>query len=689
MRVLAQRTKNLLYRDLYDLIPIYLGCHSPPARPCPVRVIYGQCHQTRRITTTTRRPSALATESNPIARHDHSLIDAQAKLPLACPGCGAPTQTLHNGHAGYYTLGRTSVRNYTSPKRASEQEVVKHALGNVPESLRQQLGIDVLTGEELSKEGSRLHTYTNIRCIESNEAENKMDQTPICDRCHNLLHYHSGESIAHPSLESIQDTISESPHKHNHIYHILDAADFPMSLVAGIHRQLSFAHLRTRNRRSKTLHWDKGKTWDMSFVITRSDLLAPKKEQVDTMMPKILEILRDALGKTGEDVRLGNVRCVSAKRGWWTKSVKEKISKEHGGNWLVGKVNVGKSSLFEVVFPKGSVELDIDKLRGERNIAVSKVPTAAPASFGASSMDVEEPDSKDMFTDHYQDTSSLLPPAQPETKFPIMPLISDLPGTTASPIRVPFGNGRGELIDLPGLERSTIETCVKPENRLDLVMKRRIVPERIVMKPGSSLLLGGGLIRITPKTPDLIFMAHAFVPIETHLTSTRKAEAIQNGQRESGIRSIFDPASKSLVSSAGTFELDCDSTKAHAGPLTRRDAVGLKTDRLPFIVYSTDILIEGVGWVELVAQVRRKKVAELIDEDDALTTLETPKSMFPQVEVFSPKGAFIGQRRTLGAWLIGGPDGKPSQKNAKGRPRASMKNARNRRPRGIPSNSGL
>jgi hypothetical protein len=162
MRVLTQRTKNLLYRDLYDLIPIYLGCHTPLAPSSPIREIYRQCHhQTRRITTTTRRPSALATESNPIAHHDNSLIDAQAKLPLACPGCGAPTQTLHKGDAGYYTLGRTSVRNYTSPKRASEQEVVKHAMGNVPESLRQQLGIDVLTGEGSSKEGFRLHTLTS------------------------------------------------------------------------------------------------------------------------------------------------------------------------------------------------------------------------------------------------------------------------------------------------------------------------------------------------------------------------------------------------------------------------------------------------------------------------------------------------------------------------------------------------
>lgn len=519
-----------------------------------------------------------------------------------------------------------------------------------------------------------------------------MDQTPICDRCHNLLHYHTGESISHPSLQAIEDTISQSPHKHNHVYHILDAADFPMSLVTGIQRQLSFAHLRTKNRRSKSLHWDKGKTWDMSFIITRADVLAPRKEQVDTMMPKMLEILRDALGNTGEEIRLGNVRCVSAKRGWWTKMVKKSIAAQKGGNWLVGKVNVGKSSLFEVVFPKGSENLD-EAASAQLRDAFTRSQNDTLESFNATSMDIEDPSTQENFANPYQDIASLLPPAQPETKFPAMPLISDLPGTTASPIRVPFSGGRGELIDLPGLERSTIDEFVKPEHKLDLFMKSRIVPERIVMKPGSSLLLGGGLIRITPTTPDLIILAHAFVPIETHLTSTQKAKAIQNDKRESGIRSILRSASKNSISSAGTFDLNCDVTRVHAGPLTRKDAVGLKTERLPFIVYSTDILIESVGWVELVAQVRRRRKesssqgTSLSEGEDALTILERAESGFPQVEIFSPKGAFIAQRKTLGAWLVGGPEGKPSQKKAKGRPRASMKNARSRRPKGTSNSS--
>lgn len=150
MRLFTQQTKNLLYRDLYDLIPIYLAPALPihtKTRPSP-SPIRENCRQTRRITTTPRNRSSLAVELPPNVHHGHLPLDARAKLPLACPGCGAPTQTLYELEAGYFDLDRRSVRNFISPRRTTEQEVVKQTLGNVPENLRQKLGIDVLEGEE-------------------------------------------------------------------------------------------------------------------------------------------------------------------------------------------------------------------------------------------------------------------------------------------------------------------------------------------------------------------------------------------------------------------------------------------------------------------------------------------------------------------------------------------------------------
>jgi genetic interactor of prohibitins 3, mitochondrial len=595
----------------------------------------------------------------PVELAHTSVASPIRKLPTSCPGCGALSQTVKRDEAGYFSTSRGAVKQYLNSHLApnsAEDEIFEAALQRIPAEFRNNLELD-MTG--------------------ASQAD-KPTPIPICDRCHNLIHHSSGAPIIHPTVEAIEATLAESPHKNNHIYHIMDAADFPMSLIPSIQRHVSLARLRTQNRRSKSHHYVKGQLAEMSFIITRSDLLAPKKEQVDTLMPKLIKILREALGSYGKTVRLGNLRCVSAKAGWWTKEVKESIWERGGGGWFVGKVNVGKSRLFEAVFPKGrnDLEVNFDEFRRLAQSFASKSgsekrSTPKPSN-GATKMP-EEGETEATFSDAF----SLLPPPQPSMQYPVMPIISELPGTTASPIRVPFGNGKGELIDLPGLARSSLEKYVVPEEKHQLVMNQRVVPERIIIKPGSSILLGG-IIRITPTTPDLIFMAHAFVPLKPHLTSTDKAISIHTGPEESGVKTIVESNARTKMASAGKFLLKDDVTRRYSGPLTRKDAVGLKPERLPFIVYSTDILIEGCGWVELVAQVRRPKEIGT----DALSGLEKGEPdvpQFPEVEVFSPKGRYIGQRETLSAWLLGGP--KPKASNArKSRPRQSMRSVNARRP---------
>ena len=286
------------------------------------------------------------------------------------------------------------------------------------------------------------------------------------------------------------------------------------------------------------------------------------------------------------------------------------------------------------------------------------------------------------------DTKSLLPPAQVETSYPAMPLVSALPGTTASPIRVPFGNGKGELIDLPGISRGDLELFVQEEQRSSLVMRSRIRPEQEVLKPGQSLLLGG-FIRITPLTPDVIILAYAFTPIKAHKTSTEKAIGTQTQTRESGVENIALPGVGEKIASAGTFPLKWDVTKQRTGPITASDAGKIKVEQLPFKVLSTDILIEGCGWVELVAQVRKRynepsrineewdspsesqKESNLPSWDEAVEKDEEKiDPSWPIVEVFTPEGKFIAQRRPMNAWLHVA--SKPSVAT-KGRPRKSMK----------------
>ncbi|KAI9770732.1 MAG: hypothetical protein M1840_002982 [Geoglossum simile] len=511
---------------------------------------------------------------------------------------------------------------------------------------------------------------------------------PVCDRCHNLVHHHSGIPICHPTIQSIRDTISESPHKFNHIYHVLDAADFPLSLIPNIHSLLSATPQRSRNRRSKTGKFYKDKSTSLSFIITRSDLLAPTKEQVDSLMPHLIQILRESLGPAGNHVRLGNIQCVSSKRGWWTKDIKEAIWNRNGGSWMVGKVNVGKSNLFEAVFPKGRSEevkySALESVAGEAGSGGSEsdnVQTSQGLVEEVGRSVFNHTGSEDSRRKTPLNEASLLPPTQPETTFPVMPIVSSLPGTTVSPIRLPFKKGRGELIDLPGLSRGNLASYVHEEKQAELVMCRRLKPIQHVLKPGQSLLLGG-LIRITPTTSNLTFLACAFVPFHEHVTSTEKAVRIQTQQRESGVPSIAKPSTGEKIASAGKFRLKWDVTKRRAGPITSPTAIGLKVEKLPYRILSTDILIEGCGWVEVVAQVRKKQLEQGIASDPNDSTRNKGNAfgegedIYPEVEVFSPDGGGIGARMPMNAWMMG----VGSKKLVKrGRPRQSMKGAKKRK----------
>ena len=487
--------------------------------------------------------------------------------------------------------------------------------------------------------------------------------TPLCNRCHDLIHHRSGHPVVHPSIQSIQEIIAESPHKYNHVYHILDAADFPLSLIPSLQQILSLAPQRSVNRRAKTSYYQQGRKAEMSFIITRADLLAPEKEQVDGLMPYMLQILRDALGGSAENVRLGNVRCVSSKRGWWTKQVKEDIWNRGGGGWMVGKVNVGKSSLFESVFPKGrNGDFGSGALRhaAQRRISSGLPDTNRDEQPRQLTQDTAEKMEAQLLE------NSLLPPAPPETPYPVLPLVSSLPGTTASPIRIPFGGRKGELIDLPGLARGDLGQFVTAAHKIDLVMRDRVKPEQLVIKPGQSLLVGG-LLRITPTTPNLVFLACPFLPLRCHVTSTERAIAVHTQRENSGVPTIAKPGIGSRMQSAGSFSLKWDVTKQRAGPLTMTAAAGLSTRTLPFMVLSADILVEGCGWIELVAQVRKKDLETGMEPGDFFDS-----SPFPIIEISSPDGGHVGVRRPMGVWSLCGEKPGSSRKRSV-RPRRSMK----------------
>lgn len=608
------------------------------------------------------------------------------KLPAQCYGCGALSQTVVPDKPGYYDPSRKAVKSFLGlveheGRPNTEQDIVRASLLSLSKEKLEEIGVDPAL---LAPKGAE-----DENTMTGHSAETDV---PLCDRCHRLVHHHSRESIYHPTIDAIRDTIEESPYKYNHVYHILDAADFPMSLLPKVHQLLDLSPLRSKNRRSRGGKFHKGKSTEMSFIITRSDLLAPKKEAVDRMMPYLVETLRDALPRDSRNVRLGNVRCVSAKRSWWTKELKEDIWKRGGAGWLVGKVNVGKSQLLHTVFPKGRMDWK-DPKESKQAITVAVEPGNHKPDQAKTDPILPEIDDLD--------EESLLPPPQPETNYPQMPLVSALPGTTASPIRLPFGGGKGELIDLPGLARGDLETFVREEHRSSLIMKARMTPEQQVIKPGRSLLVGG-FIRITPRTPDLIFLAYAFTPIDAHLTATDKAIEIQNQTSDLKVENIAVPGVGEKIEHAGEFRLKYDVTKRRAGPITRKDAVGMKAENLPYRVLSIDILIEGCGWVEITAQARAKNLfgpapprpsAKGTGGEEILQSLNLSEPgagrntqvaetaadnepNWPVVDVYSPEGRFIGSRPPMNAWLYN--KLRKTDATSKVRPRRSMTGVKKR-----------
>ncbi|KAJ3497782.1 hypothetical protein NLG97_g1638 [Lecanicillium saksenae] len=605
------------------------------------------------------------------------------ELPFACSGCGAFTQITDADQLGYYDVSAKRVRTWLNPPKhelqeqdVKENEVIDGVLQSMDKEQLIALGFDA----------------SNLVIEERAEPLSFVPKPPVCDRCHDLIHHNAKSAsrvpMFHPTVESLRETIEESPHKYNHIYHVIDAADFPMSLIPRLNVLLGDISLRTRNRRSRASKFVKDRQTEMSFIITRSDLLGPTKQSVDALMPYLREVLRDALGRLGNRVRLGNVRCVSASHGWWTRDVKEDIWNRGGAGWMVGKVNVGKSRLFEEVYPKG-------RLRHPE------------ASVGQTAIGQIKPQEDEI------DVGNLLPPARQITEYPAMPLVSSLPGTTASPIRIPFGNRKGELIDLPGLARSDLDLFVKEEHRQSLIMKKRIVPEQATVKSGQSLILGGGLIRITPSSDNMIFLMYNFTPLEDHVTSNEKAVDFQAQTKASGAQeNISLPDTAATIKHAGRFALQHDVTRQRAGPLTRKNSVGLSIDRLPFRVLSVDILIEGVGYVEIVAQVRTrdlykpkeykeaeepaeensKETASLIsdpfeemmrqrrDNQNTRRPLPAPVSSennqprevdLPAVDIYTPEGRFVGTRKPINGWLTNKP--RITAVHKKSRPRKSMK----------------
>lgn len=315
---------------------------------------------------------------------------------------------------------------------------------------------------------------------------------PVCIRCHSMIHYHRAPPLpSYPTLDTLTNLLQSSPHKRNHIYHLIDAADLPMSLIPNLRNHL-YTHLDREITRGLSI----------SYVVTRSDLLMPLESQVKSLMTWIKKVVKDALpegekveGREVED----RIHVVSARKGWGIGRIKQETKHREGGVWVVGAVNVGKSRLVREVWPEfgqgraGSLEEanELDLLPEileevpEEEETLSDIDEAGPKETEANQAEPKEKQKQDR-------------------GFPLQvpPTVSDIPGTTAAPIRVVYrtaGTGGkksvGELIDLPGLERwvgfgkKGLLPFVRDDKRKEFGMETKVNPEQYTIKPGKSFLL--------------------------------------------------------------------------------------------------------------------------------------------------------------------------------------------------------
>lgn len=163
MSIAARSARRALYRDFYELVPLFSSfAVRRSARGAPDSI-------KRSITSTAcrrLRMDAQAPDNSTVPPPLEARQHGHRQLPLACPGCGALTQSVHPQEAGHYSTNRAAVRKYLNRSQeqikgeaTAEDEIVQIALANIPQELRVQLGFD--TGEN-SKGMTRAPSHDGI-----------------------------------------------------------------------------------------------------------------------------------------------------------------------------------------------------------------------------------------------------------------------------------------------------------------------------------------------------------------------------------------------------------------------------------------------------------------------------------------------------------------------------------------------
>ncbi|CUS09537.1 unnamed protein product [Tuber aestivum] len=600
-------------------------------------------------------------------------------VPGYCPGCGAPSQRQDPNLPGHYSrltrrqrFGDLTIK---SQKQHSEENIFHGTL----ERLRSQSGPETQSPElreflAAAPASSPPPTSVNVAPAEAGL---------ICGRCRGIRYHHRGSELpAYPTLRTLTNLIQNSPHTRNHIYHLIDAADLPMSLQPELREHL-YKNLPLPLRRGLTI----------SYVVTRADILMASSQQVWSLTTYIKKRIKDALPEDEkiEDV-MNRTHIISTRNGWGVGRVKDEIRIRTGGVWIIGGVNVGKSRFVMEMWPEGGESRPVTREEAAEYEILPEDDGGTEVKAGGEGVEREK---EEEAYDH---------PLYPQY---VAPTVSDMPGTTAAPIKIAYrvssrgGRKWGEMIDLPGFERwvsyskNGLLKYVRPELRAAVAMNKRVKGQQYTIKAGQSLILGG-LILITPRISGRggqVVLATPFTNLPAHIASTYKSLKWLEHPEPESVDHLYYPAPTTVplpeslipqkppkrsepstaspppaglplphhhkITSAEDYKGTPPRPQEHlippllpphfasAGVVEITEDVTLRRnpflsmselESLPYIILGRDLLLEGIGWVELNVQMSKNQHFRT----DGVV----------EVEVFTPEGRGAGSRTSMGAAMM-------------------------------------
>jgi len=153
---LRQASHHHEYTLIRSSVPVFLCpalARDPVVAPVPPRL-----RSSRKFTSFARQHQEVmaaaidAPRDVPHRRAAPAPVMVYRDLPISCPGCGAPSQILDKGEAGYYNLERNAVKAYLgydaeeAKKKAEElrlqQDTYTKALKEADPKILEEVGME-------------------------------------------------------------------------------------------------------------------------------------------------------------------------------------------------------------------------------------------------------------------------------------------------------------------------------------------------------------------------------------------------------------------------------------------------------------------------------------------------------------------------------------------------------------------